>query len=460
MRGADLSTGVDGSVNPVAAAPEPKTERPVTDPPAAQPSRGPEISRSPGGARPGRARGGLRRHRDEPALRAEGVLHRRARRRRDPGERARRPLAHRLGDDLRRHLQVPRPSSCAPTTAARAASWRCMALVRRTETTGAARRSLLVLGLFGAALLYGDGVITPAISVLGAVEGARGRGAGADAGGGADHRPDPGPASSPSRARHGAGGRDLRPGHAALVRQHRGRSASAASGRSPRCSRPSRPSTAFASSCSNRGAGFLVLGGGGPRSSPAARRSTPTWATSGAAHPPGLARAGHAGAAPQLLRAGGAAAPQPAARRRTPSTGWRPRLGPLPAHRPRDRRHHRGLPGAHLRRLLAHPPGGAARLLPARHRRAHLAAPRRADLHPRGELGPAVAPASRSCSASARSTSLAAAYGIAVTGTMGITTLLFHRVHARPLALAALAEPGRSPSPSWRSTSPSSAPTS
>jgi KUP system potassium uptake protein len=46
-----------------------------------------------------------------------------------------------------------------------------MALVGRH---GSARRSsgaLLVVGLFGAALLYGDGVITPAISVLGAVEG-------------------------------------------------------------------------------------------------------------------------------------------------------------------------------------------------------------------------------------------------------------------------------------------------
>ncbi|MEP6990825.1 MAG: KUP/HAK/KT family potassium transporter, partial [bacterium] len=41
---------------------------------------------------------------------------------------------------------------------------------RRADDTG--RRKLLVaLGLFGAALLYGDGVITPAISVLGAVEG-------------------------------------------------------------------------------------------------------------------------------------------------------------------------------------------------------------------------------------------------------------------------------------------------
>src|SRR5688572_11256266 len=33
------------------------------------------------------------------------------------------------------------------------------------------RATLIALGLFGAALLYGDGMITPAISVLGAVEG-------------------------------------------------------------------------------------------------------------------------------------------------------------------------------------------------------------------------------------------------------------------------------------------------
>ncbi|MEI7703424.1 MAG: potassium transporter Kup [Deltaproteobacteria bacterium] len=46
-----------------------------------------------------------------------------------------------------------------------------MALVSQQETTKRGRRTLLVLGLFGAALLYGDGVITPAISVLGAMEG-------------------------------------------------------------------------------------------------------------------------------------------------------------------------------------------------------------------------------------------------------------------------------------------------
>src|SRR5688500_17694575 len=39
-------------------------------------------------------------------------------------------------------------------------------IVSRSE-----RKWLVVLGIFGAALLYGDGIITPAISVLGAIEG-------------------------------------------------------------------------------------------------------------------------------------------------------------------------------------------------------------------------------------------------------------------------------------------------
>jgi len=41
----------------------------------------------------------------------------------------------------------------------------------RPKRSQTARRALLVVGLFGTALLYGDGVITPAISVLSAVEG-------------------------------------------------------------------------------------------------------------------------------------------------------------------------------------------------------------------------------------------------------------------------------------------------
>ncbi len=45
-----------------------------------------------------------------------------------------------------------------------------MALLRR-RVHGVARYWLLVVGLFGASLLYADGVLTPAISVLGAMEG-------------------------------------------------------------------------------------------------------------------------------------------------------------------------------------------------------------------------------------------------------------------------------------------------
>jgi KUP system potassium uptake protein len=47
-----------------------------------------------------------------------------------------------------------------------------MGLVGMDKTRGAAvRGALLVIGVFGASLLYGDGMITPAISVLSAIEG-------------------------------------------------------------------------------------------------------------------------------------------------------------------------------------------------------------------------------------------------------------------------------------------------
>jgi KUP system potassium uptake protein len=46
-----------------------------------------------------------------------------------------------------------------------------LAQVRPLTRPGGGRIVLIALGLFGAALLYGEGVITPAISVLGAIEG-------------------------------------------------------------------------------------------------------------------------------------------------------------------------------------------------------------------------------------------------------------------------------------------------
>ncbi len=46
-----------------------------------------------------------------------------------------------------------------------------MALAQRGVSSGRMRWMLMVIGLFGAALFFGDGVVTPAISVLSAVEG-------------------------------------------------------------------------------------------------------------------------------------------------------------------------------------------------------------------------------------------------------------------------------------------------
>ncbi len=46
-----------------------------------------------------------------------------------------------------------------------------MALISSKERPGRLGAALFTVGLFGAALLYGDGIITPAISVLGAMEG-------------------------------------------------------------------------------------------------------------------------------------------------------------------------------------------------------------------------------------------------------------------------------------------------
>ena len=59
----------------------------------------------------------------------------------------------------------------------------------------------------------------------------------------------------------------------------------------------------------------------------------------------------------------------------------------LPLVGPRDGGRDHRVAGADLRRLLAHAPGGPARLLPAPRHRAHLVARDRADLRAAGELG-------------------------------------------------------------------------
>ena len=158
-----------------------------------------------------------------------------------------------------------------------------LALARPQRHAARRGRLLVAAGLFGAALLYGDGIITPAISVLSAVEGL------SVATPALEHLVVPiafviilGVVLL-SAARHGRRGRGVRPGH--------GRSGSSAS----------RPSASPASSrtrpCSARInpwlRGGLLRARGDDRVSRcwrrsswwsrAARRCTPTWGTSASA---------------------------------------------------------------------------------------------------------------------------------------------------------------------------------
>ena len=109
----------------------------------------------------------------------------------------------------------------------------------------------------------------------------------------------------------------------------------------------------------------------------------------------------------------------------------RPVVGALPGGRDRDGRHRRRVAGPHLRRVLAHAAGGAARLLAARHDRPHVEVDRRPDLHPRDQHRPHARVHRAASSLFKSSTALAAAYGIAVTGTMAITTLVYFVVVTR-----------------------------
>ena len=150
-----------------------------------------------------RARRRLRRHRHVPALRDEGVLQRRRTAcAPTPDERARRPLARLLGADVRRHVQVPRVRH-ARGQPGRGRHPRAPGARRAGGALGAGSdRLLLLVGLFGAALLYGDGIITPGDLGARRGRGARGRGAGVSSRRGPDRRSSSSSRSSCSEARH------------------------------------------------------------------------------------------------------------------------------------------------------------------------------------------------------------------------------------------------------------------
>ena len=174
--------------------------------------------------------------------------------------------------------------------------------------------------------------------------------------------------------------------------------------------------------------------------SPAPRRSTPTWATSAAARsaPPGSALVFPALALNylgqgSLVLANPAAADEPL----LPDGAG---LGPPAAGAARHLRHGHRQPGGDHRRLLADPAGGAARPAAAARDPAHLRVAGRPDLHAAGQLDAARRGPRCSSSLFRSSSALASAYGIAVTGTMVVTSLLafavFRRAWRWPLAAA------------------------
>ena len=145
-----------------AAHPSPPRRRPR--PPPQPPGTGRADAR--------RDRRRLRRHRHQPAVHRQGGLragHRRAARRGAPD---RRGVVHLLGADAGGDAEVRDPDPARRQPRRRRRPGADGAGHARGRRRGRALRgALLLLGVFGATLFYGDSVITPAISVLGAMEG-------------------------------------------------------------------------------------------------------------------------------------------------------------------------------------------------------------------------------------------------------------------------------------------------
>ncbi len=137
-----------------------------------------------------------------------------------------------------------------------------------------------------------------------------------------------------------------------------------------------------------------------------------------------LVPAGLPGADPQLPRPGRADPARPL-RDREPLLPALPRLGAAPDGRARDRRHGDRVAVGHLGGLLGHPAGRQPRLPAPRDDPAHVRPRDRPGLRAARQLDACSSPWSGWCSPSGSSQRLAAAYGIAVTGTFIVNTILF-----------------------------------
>nr|WP_197676324.1 KUP/HAK/KT family potassium transporter [Nakamurella panacisegetis] len=296
------------------------------------------------------------------------------------------------------------------------------ALIRRQLGTRSRRVAVaMILGVIGAALFYGDSLITPAISVLSAVEGIE--------------------VVAPSAHRvvlpvgiaivavlflvqrigtHKIGrlfapvmvvwfvvlavtGLPQIVAHPGILR-----------GLSPPTSSVSSPITPTPRS--SRWALWSCR-------SPEPRRSTPTWGTSGDGRsaPPGSSSSSRPWSS---TTSAGCPDPAHAVGHRQPVLPAGTELGSDPVGRPGHLRHRHRQPGRHLRCLLRLPAGGPARVPAAADRPAHLEGRGRPDLRSGSQLA-AVRRRVRADDHLRIVQQAGHAYGLAVTGTLLLTTTLF-----------------------------------
>ena len=245
-----------------------------------------------------------------------------------------------------------------------------LALVRQKRRHGA----LILLGLFGTALLYGDGIITPAISVLSAAEGIEVAAPAFKHFVAAGHAAGPVPPVLLPALWDRAARRRVRSDHARLVRDHR---RARRDGDRPGAGNPIgaepvvrhhalRRSRRRGLPRARRGRARRHRRGGALRGPGSFRPRT---------DPPRLVRRRVAGPPAQLLRSGSGDPTHPRRSREPLLSDGSADLS-LSAGGHRDRGHRRGLAGPDLRGVLTDVPVRPASLQPARVDRAHLRAPR------------------------------------------------------------------------------------
>ncbi len=248
------------------------------------------------------------------------------------------------------------------------------------------RLAITLLAVVGLALFYGDAIITPAITVMSAVEGLSRRGPGLHALRPAAGARDPGRAVPAAGARHRRCRPAVRAGHAAVV--HRAGRAGPLADRQASRRAPRHQPDLRLSPHRRPGArhllGLRLHRPGGHRRRGALRRHGPFRPQ---ADPHGLAQPRHAGPAAQLLRPGRddhrRSHDRAAGVLRAGAAGLHHRAGGAVDPGLRHR-----LAGGHHRRVLAHPPGDPARLPAAHGDQAHLRDRDRPDLHPARQLDP------------------------------------------------------------------------